>query len=331
MRDARALIERFRGLRIAVVGDMVADEYVFTEPLRLSREAPVLVVRHQATRIIPGGAANALNNLHALGARAVPVGIVGDDAPGAALLEDFKGRGIATDGIVRSGARTITKTRVLAGDPNRSKQQLLRIDREPDRAPGPESIATLRERIRKLVPGMDAVLFSDYGYDVVTAEVVDETKAAFRGRVVSADSRYRILDFRGVTVATPNESEAEAAAGIRIRDAATLEAAGRGLLEALRSSALLVTRGNRGMALFEPGKPRVDIAAAGTEEVTDVSGAGDTVIAVMTLALAAGASVEVAARLSNAAAGVVVMKVGAATCSPAELSDAVSGRPGTGG
>jgi rfaE bifunctional protein kinase chain/domain len=321
-RDAAAFIERFRGLRIAVVGDMVADQYIFTEPMRLSREAPVLVVRHQESRLIPGGAANALNNLHALGARAHPIGIVGEDAEGAALVRDFEDRGLPTDGIVACGVRTISKTRILAGDPNRSKQQLLRIDREPDGGPSADAMATLRERVRRIVPGMDAVLLSDYGYDVVTSEVVAEAKSAFRGRVISADSRYRILDFTGMTVATPNESEAEAAAGIRIKDAESLEAAGRKLLGALGSAALLVTRGNQGMALFEPGRPRLDIPATGTEEVTDVSGAGDTVIAVMTLALAAGASFEDAARLSNAAAGVVVMKVGAATCSPAELEQA---------
>jgi rfaE bifunctional protein kinase chain/domain len=324
IRDVEALVGRFQGLRIAVIGDMVADQYVFTEPMRLSREAPVLVVRHQATRMIPGGAANALNNLQALGARAHAIGVVGDDGEGASLLAEFEKRGILTQGMTRvPGARTVSKTRVLAGDPNRSKQQLLRIDHEPDGPPGREAIAAVRARVREIVPGMDAVLFSDYGYELVTGDVVGEAREAFGGRVMTADSRYRILDFRGVTVATPNESEAEAALGVRIRDPQSLEAAGRRLLELLEVSALLVTRGNQGMALFEPGRPRVDIAAAGTDEVTDVSGAGDTVIAVMTLALAAGASFEEAARLSNAAAGVVVMKAGAATCSPAELLAAV--------
>jgi D-glycero-beta-D-manno-heptose-7-phosphate kinase len=324
-----SLLPRFRGLQIAVIGDMVADQYIFTEPMRLSREAPVLVVRHQVTRLIPGGAANALNNLHALEARVQPVGIVGDDLEGAALLEDLRARGIPTDGLVTvRGTKTISKTRVLAGDVNRSKQQLLRIDREPEGAPDAAAIAAVRDRIRRILPAVDAVILSDYGYDLVTGEVIAEARAAFRGRVMAADSRYRILDFRGMTVATPNASEAEAAAGVRIRDVPSLEAAGRKLLEALGTKALLITRGNQGMSLFEPGKPRVDIVAAGSEEVTDVSGAGDTVIAVVTLALAAGASFEEAARLSNAAAGVVVMKAGAATCSPAELAAAAAAAAG---
>jgi rfaE bifunctional protein kinase chain/domain len=317
------LLERFKSLKIAVIGDMVADQYIVTEPLRLSREAPVLVVRHRESRLIPGGAANALNNLHALGASAVPIGILGDDAEGAALLAEFGARGLSVEGLVTvPGAKTVAKTRILSGDPHRSKQQLLRIDREPDRGPDAEAIRAVRDRVRTIVPGMDAVLFSDYGYEVVAREVIETGRRAFRGRVITADSRYRILDFRGVDVATPNESEADAASGIRIRDASSLEAAGRKLLEALGTKALLITRGNQGMSLFEPGRARVDIEAAGSDEVTDVSGAGDTVIAVVTLALAAGASYEQAARLSNAAAGVVVMKSGAATCSPRELDAA---------
>jgi D-glycero-beta-D-manno-heptose-7-phosphate kinase len=319
-----ALLERFRGLKIAVIGDLVADQYVFTEPLRLSREAPVLVVRHQQSRLIPGGAANAVSNLHALGADANPIGIVGDDAEGLALLAHFRDHGMETAGVTSiPGWRTISKTRILAGDPNRSKQQLLRIDREPGSAPSPDAIASVRARVRAMVAAMDAVLFSDYGYDLVTNDVIAEARAACRGSVLTADSRYRITDFRGMTVASPNESEAEAAVGFRITDAATLETAGRRLLDDLGLKALLITRGNQGMALFEPGRPRVDIPAAGTDEVTDVSGAGDTVIAVVTLAIAAGASFEDAARLSNAAAGIVVMKAGAATCSPAELVQAI--------
>ncbi len=317
---AARLLPRFRDLKIAVVGDIVADQYINTEPLRLSREAPVLVVRYQSTRLIPGGAANALNNLLALGARVFPLGIVGDDAEGHALLQLFQSQGVETKGIVQSKSyRTIAKTRVMAGDPNRSKQQLLRIDHEPGAAPDAATIDRVRALARQIVPAVDGVMFSDYGYYLVTADVIGDVRAAFRGRVTAADSRYRICDFRGVTIATPNEGEAEEAGGIRIRDDEALERAGRKLLRDLGSSALLITRGNRGMALFEPGQPRLDIPATGTDEVTDVSGAGDTVIAVVTLALTAGATFPEAARLANAAAGVVVMKPGAATCSPQEF------------
>ncbi len=317
---AGQLLQRFPELRIAVVGDIVADQYIYSEPMRLSREAPVIVVRYQAKRLIPGGAANALNNLLALGAKVFPVGLVGDDDEGESLLSHFRGFGVETSGIVRSQRyRTIAKTRIMAGDPNRSKQQLLRIDHEPDAPPDVATIDEVRARVREIVPHVDALLFSDYGYDLVTSDVVKEARSAFRGSVSAADSRYRIRDFAGVTIVTPNEGEAEDAVGIRIRDDDGLERVGRKLLAEIGSPAVLITRGNRGMALFERGKPRLDIPATGTDEVTDVSGAGDTVIAVVTLALAAGASFEVAARLSNAAAGVVVMKPGAATCSPQEF------------
>jgi D-glycero-beta-D-manno-heptose-7-phosphate kinase len=320
------LLSAFRGLKVGVLGDMVADRYVFTEPIRLSREAPVIVVRHVEERTILGGAANAVNNLKAFGATVVPFGVAGNDDAGRMLEEGFAAAGISAEGLVRSASyRTVAKTRILAGDPNRTKQQLLRVDREPNGPPERAALDELRRRLIAAAPKLDALILSDYGYGTTPDDVVAAARDAFKGRVVAADSRFRIPDFRGVAVATPNEDEASAAFGRPIRDTEALEAAGRDLLRRLESRALLITRGNRGMALFEPGAPRLDVPAVGSGEVTDVSGAGDTVIATLTLALAAGASYPEATRLSNAAAGVVVMKVGAATCSPEELLSAVEG------
>ncbi len=322
--DVRGLLGRFARLKVAVLGDLVADRYLLTEPSRLSREAPVLVVRRVSERLILGGAANAANNLRALGAEVLPLGFIGADDAGDALLAQLRAGGMATDGVVRSSEyATIAKTRILAGDPHRSKQQLLRVDQEPAAPPDQAAKTELKRRILALVPGVDAIIYSDYGYEAVSDDVFAAAREAFRGRVAAADSRYRVTAFRGVTIATPNEDEAAAAVGYSIRDEASLERAGRSLLERVGSKAMLVTRGNQGMSLFEPGRDRFDMPATGEGEVTDVSGAGDTVIAVLTLALAAGASYVEGAQLANAAAGVVVMKAGAAVCTPEELSASV--------
>ncbi|HYC76910.1 MAG TPA: PfkB family carbohydrate kinase, partial [Planctomycetota bacterium] len=231
----------------------------------------------------------------------------------------FRDLGVETEGVVASTTyRTVSKTRILAGDPHRTKQQLLRIDREPDAPPDAAAREALKERLRARLPHADAVIYSDYGYGTATPDVFAAAREAFRGRLQAADSRYRIGEFRGVDVATPNEDEAEGAVGFRIRDEAALERAGRLLLDRLEAPALLITRGNLGLSLFERDKPRVDVPASGGE-VADVSGAGDTVISVLTLALAAGASRDDAARLANAAAGVVVTKAGAAVCAPSEF------------
>ncbi len=321
--DLRDLVPRLRGRKVMVVGDLLADRYVLTEPARLSREAPVMIARYQSEEMIPGGAANTVANLLALGADVSPVGVVGADADGDALLDHFDGLGVDVAGIVRDKEQpTVSKTRVMVGDPNRMKQQVLRIDRDPDHPLSEQVRANVLERVRERVAPTDAVLLSDYGYGVVGDAVLDAVRGAVGDRVLTVDSRYRITSFRGVTLATPNEGELEAALGQRVRNLDELESAGVQLRARIEAPALIVTRGNRGMAVFAEGRDRLDIPATGADEVTDVSGAGDTVIAVATLALAAGADVADAARLANLAAGVVVMKVGAATCSPDELIEA---------
>ncbi len=326
LKEARLseLLRGFRAARIAVVGDLIADVYTMATPLRLSREAPVLVVRWTGDRIIPGGAANAVMNLHALGATVFPVGIVGRDRFGEALLRAFREKGIDTSSVATDDGRaTVRKTRLLVGDEDRTKQQILRIDREPESVPSPETLDRLDAAIRRIAPEVDGVIFSDYGYDVLTEERVRAVASLCRGRILTADSRRFLDAYAGVSLATPNHIEAGEMVGRVLRTESDLDAAGFALLERLGAPGILITRGNRGMVLYERGGRRVEIPASGSEEVIDVTGAGDTVISVATLALVAGASLEEAARLSNGAAGVVVMKPGAATCSPEELLSAI--------
>jgi rfaE bifunctional protein kinase chain/domain len=318
------LISAFPRQTIALLGDFVLDQFVSGEISRVSREAPVLILRHRETRAVPGGGANALNNLVDLGAKVLAVGAVGDDASGRALLEYLRRKRVNTSGVVTvRGWRTATKTRFLAGWTHTSEQQVLRVDDEPEELLplGARKIlaAKLRERIRRA----GALLVSDYGFGVVAAEMLGAIKTELP---VTLDSRYALLDFKraSVTAATPNEAELEAIYGEKIgHDSAKLESLGRRALEDLHLRGLLVTRGKDGMALFEKDQPTRAIPIFGSEEARDVTGAGDTVIAVFTLALAAGANYLEAAHLANFAGGIVVMKRGTATVTRAELEEAV--------
>ena len=318
-----SIIDRFGDRRIVVFGDLVADVFVYGEISRISREAPVLILSQRETRMVPGGAANAVHNLWALGARPVPVGIVGDDDEGRQLIDYFNSLNIDTSGIrtVKS-YRTPTKTRILAGAAHAYQQQVLRLDTgTPIRNTSGQKavLRSLRSRLKKA----DAALLSDYGYGLVQPEVSNEFKSI---RVpVTVDSRYRITEYSGLTAATPNEPEVEEALGISIgNDLKTLERAGRTLLRRLKHDALLITRGKDGMALFERGRKTSHIPIYGTDEIADVTGAGDTVIAVFTLALSTGASFSDAARLANYAGGIAVMKHGTRTVTRKELARAVA-------
>ena len=318
-----SIIDRFGDRRVVVFGDLLADVFVYGEISRISREAPVLILSQRETQMVPGGAANAVHNLWALGARPVPVGIVGDDDEGRRLIDYFNSLDIDTSGIrkVRS-YRTPTKTRILAGAAHAYQQQVLRLDTgTPIRNSLGQKAAlrSLRSRLKKA----DAVLLSDYGYGLVQPEVSNEFKNI---RVpVTVDSRYRITEYSSLTAATPNEPEVEEALGITIgNDLKTLERAGRTLLRRLKHDALLITRGKDGMALFERGRKTSHIPIYGTDEIADVTGAGDTVIAVFTLALSTGASFSDAARLANYAGGIAVMKHGTRTVTRKELTRAVA-------
>lgn len=317
------IIALFPRQTITVLGDFVVDEYVTGEISRVSREAPVLILRHQETQMFPGGGANAANNLVALGARVLPVGVVGEDSAGSALIDYFRAKHVNVAGMIRTRhANTTTKTRFLARWSHTARQQVLRVDREPSANLPGSVIEKIRKKGQASIARSDAVLVSDYGCGSVTPELLKRLKA----KVLTLDSRYRLLDYGRArfTAATPNEAELEAAHHARIgKDETRLEALGQRTLRALGSQALLVTRGKDGMVLFERTKPPHRIAVHGAADAVDVTGAGDTVIAVFTLALAAGASFVEAAHLANYGGGIVVMKRGTATVSRAELEAAV--------
>ena len=323
-----SLVGALRGRTVAVIGDVMADEYVYGRVARISREAPVLILEYDSTEVVPGGGGNAANNVAALGGRALLVGIVGRDEPGTRLVDALEQR-VDSRGIVRAAARpTPVKTRILAGGVHSAKQQVVRIDRAVAKSIDRPSRSAFEARALAAAAKADAVLLSDYGSGLVSTALVGKIKAALRKRdrtiPILVDSRYRLLEFRGLTACTPNESEVEQALDVRINDSLpVLERAGRTILERTGMQAVLVTRGGRGMALFVPDEPTVHIPIFGSDQVADVTGAGDTVMATMTLALAAGATYEGAARLANFAGGIVVMKRGTATVSGDELRAAV--------
>ena len=325
-RHLAAIVERFAGTRVAVVGDLILDEYLFGRPARISREAPVLILRFTERELSLGGAANAVHNVHALGGLVMPVGVVGRDTAGGDLTALVRDAGMPTDGIVvEDGRRTPMKTRIMAGGYPATRQQVVRVDREPDGEPQPTSEDALLARLTGLAARADAILLSDYGYGTVTPRVLDHVQALARrsGGVVTVDSRYDLPRFTGVTAATPNEAELAALAGAPADDERAVEKAGRQLLERLDARLLLVTRGSRGMALLEREGGTTFLPIHGTDQIADVTGAGDTVISAFTIALAAGASPVEAATLANVAGGLVVMKRGTATVSTAELSQAL--------
>ena len=322
MNPLHSIVERFKDRRIAVFGDLVADVFVYGEISRISREAPVLILNHRETQIVPGGGANAVHNLWALGAKPLPVGIVGDDAEGQQLLEYFSNLGIETGAIrVVKSYRTPSKMRILAAAVHSQRQQIVRLD---SGAPlQEEKIRSAIEQKLKIVLGhADALLVSDYGYALAVPQLVSKIRK--NSIPATIDSRFSLMDFSRMTAATPNEPEVESALGISIgTDAKKLEWAGRTLLRRLQHDALLITRGKDGMALFERGKKTAHIPIHGSDEVADVTGAGDTVIATFTLALAAGASYYEAALLANYAGGIVVMKYGTRPVTHQELAAAV--------
>jgi rfaE bifunctional protein kinase chain/domain len=326
--DVLALINALPGRRVAVIGDAIVDEFVYGRVARVSREAPVLILEYDSTQVVPGGAGNAANNIATMGGSALLAAVIGRDEPGRRLMKALHRR-VNPRPLVRTARRSTTiKTRILAGGIHSAKQQVVRIDRL---AGGSLDKATRDAFFRSAVSAAlrsDAVLVSDYGGGLVSPAIVSkirgELKRAGHPVPILVDSRYRLLSYSGLTACTPNESEVEQALDIRINDdARVLERAGRQILEETKMQAVLITRGSRGMALFVPGARTVHIPIFGSDEIADVTGAGDTVMAALALALAAGATFELAARLANYAGGLVVMKRGTATVSAAELRDAV--------
>ena len=324
-----ALIDDFVGTEVAVFGDIIVDEFIYGEIARVSREAPVLILDYDSTEIVPGGAGNAANNVAALGGTPIAIGVAGRDEPGKRLLQVMRKR-VDVSGVARPrGYRTPTKTRILAGGVHSAKQQVVRIDRATKPELADADRRAIEGHLIRAAARCHALLVSDYGSGLVTPEAVERARQRFRtpGKrqpPVLVDSRYSLLRYRGMTTCTPNESEVEQLLGVKIGDNAdVLEKAGRDLLARTRAEAVLITRGSRGMALFEPRRQTIHLPIFGSDQIADVTGAGDTVIATMTLALAAGGTFEQAARLANYAGGLVVMKRGTATVTAGELRDAI--------
>ena len=324
-----ALVDDFAGIRVAVFGDLLVDEFIYGQISRVSREAPVLILEYDSTEIVPGGAGNAANNVAALGGTAVSIGVTGQDEPGRRLIETMRDRIDVRNVIAHAGLTTPTKTRILAGGVHSAKQQVVRVDRSPRQVIPDALRKVVARRLFAALGRCDALLVSDYGTGLVTPSMVAAAQRVLRGPgrrqpPVLIDSRYSLLRFRRMTTSTPNESEVEQLLGVRIgENGRVLEKAGRELLARTGAASLLVTRGSRGMALFEPDRSTLHIPIFGSDQIADVTGAGDTVIATMTLALAAGGSFEEAARLANYAGGLVVMKRGTATVSADELKQAI--------
>jgi rfaE bifunctional protein kinase chain/domain len=325
----KKIVESFPKVTITVVGDLVADEFVFGEISRVSREAPVLILKHRERNVVPGGGGNAIYNLAELGVNVLPVGAIGDDEPGRTLLKQFRHKHIPASGILKEkNYATVTKTRILAGMTHTTRQQVVRVDREPDSEPSPHLKRELVLAAREYVRASDALLVSDYGYGSASPAILNEIRAKDARVPVVLDSRFRMLQFSGVTAATPNEPEVEEALGIHVgQEWKCLCSAGEQIMSRMKLQSLLVTRGRDGMVAFSRRHKPIDIPIFGSDQVTDVTGAGDTVIATFTAALAAGATSEEAAHLANYAGGIVVMKRGTATVSPEELLRAIDQAP----
>ena len=328
------LAERFAGRRVAVIGDVIGDEFVYGDPARISREAPVLILEHDRTTVLPGGAGNAASNVGALGGAARLVGLVGPRD--GELMDGLRVR-VDTSRVLRpEDYRAPVKTRILAGGLHTARQQIVRVDRGQEG--DPTAVAADFERAALDAAGdCDALLVSDYGFGLATPALFARLReqvadGGYRSPIpMLVDSRRNLTDFRGCTACTPNESEAEQAVGAPIGDdPARLERAGRTLLQRTEAGGVVITRGSRGMAVFVPGLPTEHIPIFGSDEVADVTGAGDTVVATLTLALAAGASLYEAARLANYAGGLVVMKRGTAIVTRAELIEAIRMDPDPG-
>jgi len=324
----RGLLDGFCRLRVMVVGDLGLDHYLVGDAGRISREYPVIILNHERDEYRLGGAANTVANLAALGAEVIPAGWIGTDDTGDELLKVLTRTGCSTEAVVRDAkARTVTKTRIVAGSTHGGGlgQHLLRVDQLGTGAPDAAAEAELVRRVESLADVVDGFVLSDYGHGAVTSSVARTVMRLSEGRYVGLDSRHRLLDYPGVTAATPNLEETEEAAGLRLREKTEIEAAGAGLRAKLGAEALLVTLGAGGMSLFETNGPPVHIPVANKSEVFDVTGAGDTVVAAFTLARLSSGSYLEAAHLANFAGGVSVRHAGATPVRHEELLGALGG------
>ena len=316
----KSIREVFPTKKLLVVGDLVADQFLRGDISRVSREAPVFILKHEDTETLGGGAANAATNVASLNGNARLVGVIGNDKNGSELLQALDDAGVQTGGIVADpGFSTTTKVRVLAGQHYAIRQQVIRIDYENENPLSESAADALVQNALDMIPDSDTVILADYGYgvaDVCFGPVIEAARE--KGIPILLDSRRRLGDFPGVTAATPNKEETERLLGREYEP---------GLCEELRRQlnlrALLVTLGNCGMLLVEEGQEPLSIGVVGGDEPVDVTGAGDTVIATLALGIASGLDYPLAARVANHTGGIVVMKNGTSTASTAELMDSI--------
>ena len=318
------IVRRFADQRIVILGDAIADKFVHGAISRVSREAPVFILRHQQTQTLPGGAANCAMNLVALGAHVSLISVTGADEAGSELRAKLEQAGVDINGVIVSEkVQTTTKVRILAGHSHANKQQVIRIDYEGAALNDEEIRAAILNKLEQAVAAAKALVISDYNYGVVderAAKLIQKSAAV----PVLVDSRFHLAQFTGFTAATPNQDEVENLVGTPISSTEELEQAAKELKRQLGHRALLVTRGGQGMTLLEGDEAPLHIRAVGAQQPVDVTGAGDTVIATFALAIASEASFADAARLANYAGGLVVMKRGTATVSASELINAIS-------
>jgi len=317
-----ALLEQFSTIKVLVVGDLTLDEFLTGRVERVSREAPVLILRHEHTRQIPGGGANAVYNFAKLGAQVKVVGLIGKDIQGEAMARIFSEAAIDITGMLLDPYRpTVTKTRISGHARQSVTQQMVRVDRKSDDPAAPELQSQLAEYIKTQLEGVQAVICSDYGDGVLSTPVIE---AVLSSKVpVIVDTQKDLHRFTGATLFTPNLPEAELAVGYSINDAQTLTQAGKDLLALTHAERMLITRGEEGMTLFDRTGAESHIPAFNRTDVFDVTGAGDTVVAALTLALCAGASFWEAAVLGNLAASIVVRVFGTATTNISEMKNAL--------
>lgn len=318
------IIDKFASIKVGVIGDMIADVFMYGKPYHLSREAPVVVIKHESQKVVPGGAANTVNNLIKFGAQVYPVGLIGDDAQGNALLDYFTEDGIDVSSIFKVlGRNTITKMRIMAGSTHTSKQQVLRVDYDPNKPADSVAESKIVDYLDHIAGKLDGIIVSDYSYDVFSQKVIDKLLDISKTKLVVVDSHDKLHLFKGVSLITPNEEEAYKTANFGYLDKTDdIIKIGEKLMDIVKPSiGVLLTRGNEGMIAFENKKRPVHIPISGSDDVTDVTGAGDTVVSLLTLSLLAGADFPDAARIANYAAGIVVMKSGTATTYPEELKE----------
>ncbi len=319
--DLAEVIGRFSGVRILVVGDIMMDRFIWGKVSRISPEAPVPVVLVEKETLLLGGAANVVNNIYSLTGSVSLCGVIGDDETGQRIAKELRQKGVDIRGLLfEAGRQTTTKTRIVA-----HQQQVVRIDRETADSLGPSTHRELLKFIRGNLKDFDGIILSDYGKGLLGKELIHTVihHAHEAKKFVMVDPKLKnFFYYRGATVITPNTAEASAAAGVAITDLPSLKRIGKALLKRLRCEVLVITRGEEGIALFVPDEEPYLVPTV-AKEVYDVTGAGDTVIGTMALAMAAGAGVKQAARFANHAAGIVVGKVGTATVTPDELARSI--------